>query len=83
MKRTGGMIGDQVEGLLLSKGSYIYYREGQKHNCDPKCLASDHRYKHRIETPMFFKFSKKFPLLALPDRQIRIAGVGHSTDENL
>lgn len=74
------LIGDEVEGFVLAKGSYIYYRTGQRHNCDRKCAAADHRYKHRIETPMYFEMTRKRPLIASPDKQIKIPAVGRSAN---
>jgi hypothetical protein len=82
MKRgtKAALIGDEVEGFILAKGSQILYRTGQPHRCDKKCLASDHRYKHRVEVPALFRFEKKFPILGTPDHEFRIPGVGRSED---
>lgn len=74
------IVGDKVEGFVLAPGSYILYQTGQKHRCDAECMAAGHKYKHKVEQRMIFRFTKKRPLMALSNGQVSIPDVGVSDD---
>ena len=74
------MIGDEIQGLVLAPGSYIEYRTGQRHVCDKDCAASDHQYKHRIDTRVRLRFTRKRPLMGAPNKQIFVPDVLTSED---